>query len=194
MTTVLEYSKNITRLQHFKEYLLQNHPTLTINYIITNTGKNNQNHFVTIEFNGTLDASDITAVNTSIKTYTNPTDLVIDFTTVHPLQPFKVNTTSYQRVTNFNFNPSVGSLSTIKVNSMKNSNEAFTYSQKIIDVTNGTVISEKTGLNNVLSESIIHDTLNNIPTKSSILEIHTKLDSANSVGVIVDSLELLYCQ
>lgn len=195
MTTLLEYTINVERLSHFREYIETNFPSLVINYIVTEQGKNNKNNFVNIEFNTILDQSTIDSVNTSVNAYINPTDPIVDFTTVYPLAPKKIVSTTWSKVTNFNFNPAIGALSIIKINSIKNSNDTFDYSLRIVDLNNGIVIQEQTGLNNQQEASVSFDSLSNIPTKSTIFEIHAKLDSENKTGgMVVNSFELIYCQ
>lgn len=194
MTTILQYSKYISRLSNFTQYILDNH-TVTVNYTVIDTGKNNQNNSISIEFNSILDQTTIDAINTSVKTYTNPIDPVIDFSNTYPLVPTKIVSTDYTKVSSFSFNPNVGSLSIININSFKNSKETFDYSLRILDLTNGKVIQEQSGLNNIQESNVSLNTLNNIPNTNSIFEIQAKLDSTNTTGgIIVNSFELIYCQ
>jgi hypothetical protein len=192
MTTTLDYNINVLKLQHFKDYIRTNYPSLTINYIVTNSASGNNS--VSIEFNETLTTTQKNLINTTVYSYVNDTSNTLDFLLAFPLNQIKFNSTSFTNITDFIYRPTQGNLQEISPISMKNSLESFTYSIRVIDLTNAKLIGEITGLSNSIKTKNIISSLTNLPDSESIFEIQAKLDSANTFGCSLYSFELHYFQ
>lgn len=195
MSTRLEYAKYITNVVNFQEYILQNYPSVTISSIEnTSSAPTNINSSVVVNFNGILDTNDISSINGFVRAYANPTITRISKVDTVSFTKRIFTNTEYELITEFVYNGSreLTEFSKILINSIKEDTSAYTYSIRVWDVTNIQLITEVTGINNSTLQIQSFTNLSNIPPSIAILEFHIKIDTPNTLGVDVNSIQLIY--
>lgn len=191
MTTLLEYSKHIKNINIFKKYISKIYPYYTINYITTES-KNELSNSVSMEINSILTSLEIENLNTTVLSYVNVDKIIISSIDNYTINS-KISSIDYVLISNFKYSNLKAKLNSVSFQSMKNSLEDFTYSIRIVDTTHNLILGEIT-LNNTSFENNTIENLINVPIEESLLEIHCKLNSPNNFGVLVKSIELIYCR
>lgn len=194
MTTNLQYSLYISRLLDFQDYIKSNLPQFTLNSITTSSSNpTNKSSTVILDFTGTLTSNDIDTINTFVTSYVDPTTPEIEKTMSITLNNTKVTTSAYTLVGSFFYEGSKKSKNFQKINvSSCNISSGYTYSIRLWNTIDKTVICELTGLNH--HDYIIDstETINNIPENPGLIECHAKLSQNNEFGALINAIELVY--
>lgn len=139
-------------------------------------GINRSDDVVDIIFEDVLSGGDETILNTTISNHIPQTGTrKVSFFRYTP-KTTKTNSTVYQRIGGpFKYNGSLemGPINQVEV--ISNMDSGMTsYSVRLYDATNETIIAEITGQTNTLEELINLGTISNIPEEEAIFEIHVK--------------------
>lgn len=187
MTTIECKSINISNKNHFKSNLKNsfNH-TLSSLVFYESVGL----HFVSIKYIEALTQAEIESVISFVKTYSNPIDPTVNYKNIFYAN---INLTEnvYSTINIFPYSPDM-EFDVANTSSFKLSNQSFTYSLRIWDITNNNIICEASELNNSdITSEISLGTVNNLPTTPAIFEFQGKLNRKNNTGVVVYFLKLI---
>lgn len=158
-------------------------------------GVNRSEDVVDIIFADLLSGGDETILGTTISNHVPMTGTRKSRFFRYAPKTIKTNSEVYKRIGGpFLYNGSVemGIIDEVEVISNMDAN-ATSYSVRLYDATNETIIAETTGQTNLTEEIVNLGTISNVPEDGAILEIHAKrISSTNSAYVYVDDVMIYY--
>ena len=193
----LSYAKYIEYLSDFKKYMKTSLPDIALVSVILTSPKNKnpKNSSVRLDYQETLTEGQIVSVTNAVNAYVPPVLGEVNIITSVGIDDVEITDIFYKRVTSFNFEGSkkLGDFGKINIIACKKSNENFTCSARLYDMTNNKVISEQTGINITNDMSALSlGTVSDVPQEESILELQCKLDTSNQFGVTLSELQIIY--